>query len=190
MPLKCSFTCLLPNSYTLLTSPSRKSRSWLTRIRVPSKSSNACFRISLVFMSRWLVGSSSISRFTGSSKSFIMARRVRSPPESTLTFFMDSSGPPNMKAPSRSRILLRISPFATSSMVWNTVRFSSNNEAWFCAKYPICTLCPIVRVPSCSISFMMHFTNVDFPSPFLPTKATLSPRSMVRLAFLKTTWSP
>lgn len=41
-----------------------------TRIRVPSKSSNACFRISLVFMSRWLVGSSSISRFTGSSKSF------------------------------------------------------------------------------------------------------------------------
>ena len=41
------------------------------------------------FMSRWLVGSSSISRFTGSSKSFIMARRVRSPPESTLTFFMD-----------------------------------------------------------------------------------------------------
>jgi putative transport protein len=43
-------------------------------------------------------------------------------------------GPPNMKAPSRSRILLRISPFATSSMVWNTVRFSSRREAWFWAK--------------------------------------------------------
>ena len=37
---------------------------------------------------------------------------------------------------------------------------------------------------------MMHFTSVDLPSPFLPTKATLSPRSMVRLAFLNTMWSP
>ena len=46
-----------------------------------------------VYKRQWLVGSSSISRFTGSSKSFIMARRVRSPPESTLTFFRYNEQP-------------------------------------------------------------------------------------------------
>ena len=26
-------------------------------------------------------------------------------------------------------------------MVWKTVSSSSRSDAWFCAKYPICTLC-------------------------------------------------
>ena len=133
------------------------------------------------------MGSSRMRRLTGSSNNLIIARRVRSPPESTFTFFIDSSGPPNINAPSKSRILFRISPFATSSIVWKTVRFSSMSEAWFCAKYPICTLWPSVSVPSCSISFMIHFTSVDLPSPFFPTKATLSPRSTVRFALRNTT---
>jgi len=33
------------------------------------------------------------------------------------------------------------------TMVSNIVRFSSKSWAWFCAKYPICTLCPIFRSP-------------------------------------------
>ena len=136
-------------------------------------------------MSKWFVGSSSIKRFTGSSNNLIIAKRERSPPESTLTFFSDIS-PPNIKAPKRSLIRNRISPFATWSMVSNIVRFSSKSWAWFCAKYPICTLCPIFRLPSKGISFMIHFTRVDFPSPFLPTKATFSPRLMVMSTFSNT----
>ena len=84
-------------------------------------------------MSRWLVGSSSMSRLTGSSSRRIMARRLRSPPLSTPTRFSDAS-PPNMKAPRMSFILRRTSPRATLSMVWNTVRLSSSSCAWFCAK--------------------------------------------------------
>lgn len=67
----------------------RGSHGHITTIRVPSKSMSACFRISLVFMSRWLVGSSNIRRFTVCNN-FIMARRVRSPPDNTFIFFMDS----------------------------------------------------------------------------------------------------
>ena len=130
---RCSFTKPPPNSYTLVASPSRKSRSWLTIITVPSKSRIASFRISFERISRWFVGSSRIRKFTGSSNSLIMARRVRSPPESTFTFLSEAS-PPNMNAPSISRIFVRISPTATRSIVSNTVRFSSNSCAWFCAK--------------------------------------------------------
>ena len=82
---KMFFHTLVTELIYFVTSPSRKSRSCETTISVPSKSINACFRISFVFMSRWLVGSSRISRLTGSSKSLIIASRVRSPPESTLT---------------------------------------------------------------------------------------------------------
>ena len=53
---------------------------------------------------------------------------MRSPPLSTLTFFVEAS-PPNMKAPRRSLIFVRISPSATSSMVWKTVRVSSSMAA-------------------------------------------------------------
>mgnify|MGYP001500265212 CR=1 FL=1 len=73
--------------------------------------------------------------FTRTAKSYILYRAERSrvremnsrlmrtfgdivfKDESTLTFFIEASGLPNMKAPSKSRILLRISPLATSSMV-------------------------------------------------------------------------
>ena len=88
MPHRCSRTLPPPNSYTLLTRPSRKSRSWLTTMRVPSKSLRACFKISFVLRSRWLVGSSSMSRLTGSRRSFIMHRRTLSPPDNTFTFFL------------------------------------------------------------------------------------------------------
>ncbi len=84
-------------------------------------------------MSKWFVGSSSIRKFTGSSRSLIMARRLRSPPDSTLTFFSEAS-PPNMNAPSMSRIFVRMSPVATRSIVSNTVSSPSISCAWFCAK--------------------------------------------------------
>ena len=45
--------------------------------------------------------------------------------------FLVESSPPNMNAPSKSRILFLISPFATSSMVWNTVSSPSSKDAWF-----------------------------------------------------------
>lgn len=82
--------------------------------------------------------------------------------------------------------MLRISPFATSSMVWKTVSSPSRSDAWFCAKYPICTLCPICSFPWFFSCPMMHLTRVDLPSPFRPTKAILSPLSTVRLTPLKT----
>ena len=130
MPPRCSFTIPPPNSYTLVASPSRKSRSWLTKMTVPSNSRMASFSTSFERISRWLVGSSSIRKFTGSSRSLIIARRVRSPPDSTFTFLSEAS-PPNMKAPRISRIFRRISPTATRSMVSNTVKLSSRSCAWF-----------------------------------------------------------
>ena len=133
MPPRCSRTLPPPNSYTLSTRPSRNSRSWLTMMAVPSNALIASFSTSFDCISRWLVGSSRMSRFTGSSSSLIIANRLRSPPLSTLTYFSDVS-PPNMKAPSRSFTLSRISPVATLSMVWKMVRFSSSSCAWFWAK--------------------------------------------------------
>lgn len=130
MPPMCSRTTPPPNSYTFVTNPSRKSRSWLTTITVPSNARIASLSTSLVRMSRWLVGSSKIRKLTGSSKSLIIAKRERSPPESTLTFLSEAS-PPNIKAPSMSRILRRISPLATWSIVSNTVNSPSSNCAWF-----------------------------------------------------------
>ena len=62
-----------------------------------------------------------------------MAKRVRSPPDRNFTFFSEAS-PPNMKAPSMSRIFRRMSPRATRSMVSNTVSSPSSICAWFCAK--------------------------------------------------------
>lgn len=56
------------------TNPSKKSRSCETTISVPSKSINACFSISLVFISKWLVGSSRISKLTGSSNNLSKAK--------------------------------------------------------------------------------------------------------------------
>ena len=106
----------------------RQARSCDTQISVPSKSCNACFNTSFVFMSRWLVGSSRIRRFTGSRSSLRIARRVFSPPLSTFTFLVEAS-PPNMNAPNKSVIFLRISPFAISSIVSNTVSSSSSNDA-------------------------------------------------------------
>ncbi|OAV72320.1 hypothetical protein Barb7_03129 [Bacteroidales bacterium Barb7] len=66
-------------------------------------------------------------------------------------------------------------------MVSNTVSSSFSSCAWFWAKYPIFTLCPSCSLPVKPISSMMHFTSVDFPSPFFPTKATLSLRLMVKV---------
>ena len=63
-------------------------------------------------LSRWFVGSSRMSRLHGSSSRRIIANRLLSPPESTLTFLSDAS-PPNIKAPRMSRIFVRISPTAT-----------------------------------------------------------------------------
>lgn len=71
---KCSLTRLFPNSYTFFTNPLKKSRSCDTTIRVLSKSIKAFFKMSLVFRSKWLVGSSKINRFTGDRRSLIMAK--------------------------------------------------------------------------------------------------------------------
>ena len=50
----------------------RTKMSWLTTITVPLKSFIACFRISLVFMSRWLVGSARGGQAgTGRRKDFV-----------------------------------------------------------------------------------------------------------------------
>ena len=149
-------------------------------IAVPSKALIASLSTSFDCISRWLVGSSSISRFTGSSSSLIIANLLLSPPLSTFTYFSEVS-PPNMNEPRRSLIFNRISPVATRSMVSNIVRFSSRSCAWFCAKYPICTLCPILRLPVKGISPMIHLTSVDLPSPFFPTNATFSPLLIVRV---------
>ena len=133
MPPRCSRTLPPPNSYTLSTNPSRKSRSWLTQMTVPLNSFKAVFSTSLDCMSRWLVGSSRMSRLQGSSSRRIIAKRLRSPPESTFTFFSEAS-PPNINAPNILRICVRISPTATLSMVWKTVSSPSSKAAWFWAK--------------------------------------------------------
>ena len=51
-------------------------------------------------------------------------------------------------------------------------------------------MCPVLSVPVNGISPMMHFTSVDLPSPFLPTKATFSPRLMLRFTSESTVCSP
>ncbi len=112
---------------------------------------SACFRMSLVFMSRWLVGSSSISRFTGSSNSFNHGESCALSTGKHFHFLHGLFRSTEHESTQQVAYLVAYFPFATSSMVWNTVRFSSSKDAWFCAKYPICTLCPIVSVPSCSI---------------------------------------
>src|SRR5690606_3174297 len=76
----------------------RKSLSWETKINVPSKANKASFKTSLDFRSKWFVGSSRISRLTGSKSNFTMANLVFSPPDKTLTFLSISS-PPNIKRP-------------------------------------------------------------------------------------------
>src|SRR5437879_2723989 len=55
------------SSSTRLDSAARKCRSWETNSMVPSNSASALISISLVAMSRWLVGSSSTRKFGGSN---------------------------------------------------------------------------------------------------------------------------
>ena len=84
------FTCLLRIHIPCLQSVQKFTVMWLTRSKVPSKSSNACFGISLVFMSRWLVRFVRVSA-DSPVRQGVYHGELCSPPESTLTFFMDSS---------------------------------------------------------------------------------------------------
>ena len=67
---------------------------------VPSKSASAATSISLVAMSRWLVGSSSTRKFGGSNSILAITRRAFSPPDSTRHGFSISS-PEKPKQPAK-----------------------------------------------------------------------------------------
>ena len=62
-----------------------RARSWLTSMTVPSNSLSAMLSASRVVRSRWLVGSSSSSRFGRCQTSIARTRRAFSPPDSVPT---------------------------------------------------------------------------------------------------------
>jgi hypothetical protein len=69
---------------------------------VPSYCDSAVISISLVAMSRWLVGSSSTRKFGGSNSIIAITSRAFSPPDSTRHFFSISS-PEKPKQPASVR---------------------------------------------------------------------------------------
>ena len=79
---------------------------------VPSNAFSACSKISALAMSKWLVGSSRHSRGRGATSIFANARRLFSPPESTLTR-LSTSSPLKRNAPKSVRTWLIVQPGAT-----------------------------------------------------------------------------
>ncbi len=71
---------------------------WVTMMIAPSKLSRAASRASQESMSRWFVGSSRISRFTGVARSLPRRTLLFSPPDRTPIFFKAES-PSNIMTP-------------------------------------------------------------------------------------------
>ncbi len=82
----------------LVTTLSRKVRSWLTRNTVPSYCCSNSSSSSSVSMSRSLVGSSSTSTLVGRAKRRASSRRLRSPPDRLRTGELARAGE-NRKSP-------------------------------------------------------------------------------------------
>ena len=164
--------------------------SWETKQMVPSYLRSACSRTSRDKTSRWLVGSSSRSRFAGFRSILANTRRLFSPPDSTPTFFSTSS-PEKRNAPSSPRSLGRISSGDTVYSSPSTVLRWPSSRPGSCPKYCIATLLPSFTSPAASLTRpAMIFIRVDLPAPFTPTNTTRSPRSISRSRPSKTTLSP
>ena len=69
---------------------------------VPSKSIKALSNTSLLSISKWLVGSSSIKKLSSCKASFVNVNLAFSPPERLCTTFLTSS-PINKKLPNNER---------------------------------------------------------------------------------------
>ena len=113
---------------------------------VPSNFCKANLIISFDWISKWFVGSSIINVLKGRSNNLQSANLFLSPPESTFVFLVTSS-PEKRKLPSKSRTLVLVSSVAASSASCKTVFSGLRTSSWFCAKYPMFTLCPRFHSP-------------------------------------------
>ena len=96
--------------------------------------------------SRWLVGSSSTSRFTGFTMIRARARRVRSPPDRSPTV-RSTASPRNPKPPSTERRLRPWSSPTAERSSSNTVRSNRSDSTWCWANSATSTLAPISTSP-------------------------------------------
>ena len=150
------------------------------KIRVPLYWERASINVSMLAMSKWVVGSSNSRKFGGSSNSFAMVRRLFSPPLKIPTF-LNTSSSEKRKHPSNVLTDSSVTLARVLSISSKTVRLVSSTSILCWAKYPLCTLCPNSRSPLLNSRTPARiFSRVDFPAPLGPTSTIRLPFSISR----------
>ena len=199
---------------------SKKSRSWLITIKVPSYRLSQSSNHTKASKSRWLVGSSSSIKSAGHIRARLSCKRMRQPPEKLLTGLSSSSllkpKPSNMACareravcpPASSKAACAkamASPSSRSSAWCNSAstrpkRKSPSNTksvAPWSVSGMCCSTCEISQLsgmnhsPWSSWSCLVISANkLDFPAPLRPINPTFSPTWMVAVACERTTLVP
>ena len=138
-------------------------------------------------MSKWFVGSSSINMLACCNNSFTKDRRTFSPPDKTSTV-LNTSSAENRNCPNTLRTAVRSKSGYSSHTSSKTV-LPEENCASCWSKYPCSIWWPNKKLPDkAGTIFISVFTNVDFPVPFGPMIAILSPRRIF-IEIVVRTWS-
>mmetsp|Transcript_46634 Transcript_46634/g.148918 ORF Transcript_46634/g.148918 Transcript_46634/m.148918 type:complete len:197 (+) Transcript_46634:113-703(+) len=147
--------------------------SWLTTMTPPWKPSMAFTSASMVSMSKWLVGSSMISRC--GFLYMAMARLTRNfcPPESVLMSWFGSTSPESPKCPRcwriRSSCEFEPSPGKRSSASCSGRESPSSDSRWCCAMYSMRAPRWRLHEPVLGLSLpSSSLMSVLLPAPFLP----------------------
>mmetsp|Transcript_61432 Transcript_61432/g.164334 ORF Transcript_61432/g.164334 Transcript_61432/m.164334 type:complete len:155 (-) Transcript_61432:1070-1534(-) len=133
-------------------------------------------RASMVSMSRWLVGSSMISRCGFSHIARARLTRNFWPPESVLINWKGRTSPERPKCPKccriRSSCELDPSPGYLSRANFRGLESPSNSSRWCCAMYWMRAPRCLMQLPAVGLSlFNNSLRSVLFPAPFLPSRA-------------------
>ena len=132
----------------------------------------------MVSLSRWLVGSSRMSRSQGAARTEAMASRFCCPPdrraaEASISF---SPSRPSIARHSYSAVSCRK---AAACFIACTRTVQSSSKCGDCGRYPIRNPETAVTVPSSAESSpAIIFNKVDFPVPFTPITPIFSPLFM------------
>ncbi len=144
---------------------SRKYLSWVTISNVTFERERKFSSHSMVGMSRWLVGSSRISRSGWSAITRAMARRLRCPPESV-----------SMRASDSYTSICVSNRFRRSSPPVKSPTVIPSGRSGVCSRKPIFKSLRGVIFPESTLSEpAMQRSSVVFPVPFLAISAILSP---------------